>query len=223
MLLQEVQQSDTRTDGDGKMLINNGYRSQPALDDFQNESTATRMKASSLPDELYQHGDTSMYEELGRSQRIKKMTKKGLEDQISLTKEKMQKMHSRLLRKCGVVEDLLYSSRNMTAIEEMSQLNDMFKLLMSLHREHVAMLSEEEQMKNDDWFDLVDEEVFAFNRKVNLWLKNFKEDQKSCARSESHSKGSSKKSVKPNMTKIPGSSSRSGGSKTRVPEEGKAR
>ena len=79
MSLQEVRQSDTGTDADGKMLINNGYRSQPALDDFQNESAAKRVKASSLPDELYQHGDTSMYDKLGRGQRTKKMTKKGLE------------------------------------------------------------------------------------------------------------------------------------------------
>ena len=87
MSLQEVQQPDTRTDGDGNMLINSGYRSQPALDDFRNESAATRMKASSLPNDLYQHGDTSMYEELGRGQRTKKITKKGLEYQISLMKE----------------------------------------------------------------------------------------------------------------------------------------
>ena len=128
------------------MLINNGCRSQPALDDFQNESAARRMKASSLPDESYQHGDTSIYEELGRGQRIKKMTKKVLEYQISLMKEKRQKMYSRLLRKCGMVEDLLYSSRNMIAIKE-EMLNDMFKPLMSLHREYGAMLSEEEQMQ----------------------------------------------------------------------------
>ena len=83
------------------MPINNGYRSQPALDDFQNESAATRMKASSFPDELYQHGDTSMYEELGQGERTKKMAKKGLEYQISLMKEKRQKMYSGLLRKWG--------------------------------------------------------------------------------------------------------------------------
>ena len=103
MSLQEVQQSDTRTDGD--ILINNGYRSQQAFDDFQNESAARRMKALSLPDELNQHGDTSMYEELARGQRTNKMTKKGLEYQISLMMGKIQKMYSRLLRKCGVVED----------------------------------------------------------------------------------------------------------------------
>ena len=77
-----------------------------------------------------------------------------------------------------MVEDLLYSSRNMiVAEEELSKLNDIFKLLMSLHREYGAMLSEEEQMENGDWFDLVDEEVFAFKRKINLWLKNVTEDQ----------------------------------------------
>ena len=80
------------------------------------------------------------------------------------------------------------------------------------------MLNEEEQMENGDWFDLVDEEIFAFKRKINFWLKNV--DQRSCARSErSHSKGSSKKSVKSNMAKSSGSSSRSSGSKTRSLEE----
>ena len=83
--LQEVQQSDTRRDGVGNMLINNGYKSQPTLDDFQNESAATRMKTSNL---------ASIYEELGRGQRNKKMTRKCSKCQISLIKEKRQKMYS---------------------------------------------------------------------------------------------------------------------------------
>ena len=58
MLLQKVGQSDARTDDDRNMLINNGCRSQLPLDDFQNESAATRVKTSSFPNELYQHGDT---------------------------------------------------------------------------------------------------------------------------------------------------------------------
>ena len=50
-----------------------------------------------------------------------------------------------------VAKDLLYSSRNMIAAEEpMSQFNDMFKLLMSLHREYGAMMSEQKKMENDD-------------------------------------------------------------------------
>ena len=42
------------------------------------------------------------------------------------------------------------------------------------------MLSEEEQTENDDWFHLFDEEVFVFKRKVNLWLKNVEQKQRSC-------------------------------------------
>ena len=99
------------------MVLINGYRSQPALDDFQNKYAAKKIKVSSFPDELYQHGDTNVYKELGRDQRTKKMTKKGLEYQISLMKEKRQNMYFRLLRKWGVVEDLPYSSRNMIAVK----------------------------------------------------------------------------------------------------------
>ena len=115
MLLQEVQKSYTRTDNDENILLNNEYRSHPALDDFQNESAAKNMKVLSLSDRLYQHGDTNVYEELGRGQRTKKMTTKGLEYQLSLMKEKRQNMYSRFFRKWGVVEDFPYSSRNMIA------------------------------------------------------------------------------------------------------------
>ena len=91
---------------------------------------------------------------------------------------------------------------------------------MSLHRENGVMLREEEEMENNDWFDFFDEEVFTFKRKINLWLKNVEEDQRLCARSErSHSKRSFQKSVKSNMIKTLGISSRSSGSKTRALEE----
>ena len=50
-------------------------------------------------------------------------------------KEKTQKMYSRLLRKYCKVEDFLYSSRDIITVKEkMLQLNDMFRLLMSLLR-----------------------------------------------------------------------------------------
>ena len=95
------------------MLIKSWYRSQPAFGNFQNESTATWIKASLFPSELYQHVYTSMYEWVGRSQRTKKMTKKG--------PRRKDKMYSRSL---SVVQDLIYSSRNMIVVEEeMLQLN----------------------------------------------------------------------------------------------------
>ena len=138
-------------------------------------------------------------------------------------------MYSRLLRRYSMVEDFLCSSRNIITVKEkMLQLNDMFRLLMSLLRNSLnaqvillsAMLSEEEQMENDDWFHLFDEEVFVFKRKVNLWLKNVEQKQRSCISSErSHSKVSSKKCVKSNMTKTSSSSSKSSGSRAKTLEE----
>ena len=71
------------------------------------------------------------------------------------------------------------------------------------------MLSEEQQIENDDLLDLVDKEAFVFKRKINLWLKTVEEDQKSCTSSErSHSKKSSNKCINYNMIKTSGSSSR---------------
>ena len=63
------------------------------------------------------------------------MSKKSLEYQIPLIKEKTQKMYSRLLRRYSMVEDFLRSIRNIITVKEkMLQLNDMFRLLMSLLR-----------------------------------------------------------------------------------------
>ena len=71
------------------------------------------------------------------------MTKKG--------PRRKDKMYSRSL---SVVQDLIYSCRKMIAVEEeMLQLNGIFKLLMTLHREYGVSLSDEQQMENDNWFD----------------------------------------------------------------------
>ena len=85
------------------------------------------------------------HEELGRGQRTTNMTRKGLGYQISSMNWR-QKMYSRLLTKCGVIEDLLYSIRNMIVVKEMLQLNVTWKLLMPLYREYSVMLREVEQM-----------------------------------------------------------------------------
>ena len=89
-------------------------------------------------------------EQLGRGQRKKKPTMKGIEYKTSLRKERRDMVYARLIRKCAAIEDLFYSSRNITAVqEEMCQLNDQLKLLMSLHEEFHAML-EEEKIESDE-------------------------------------------------------------------------
>ena len=87
---------------------------------------------SSLPDEMYQHGvfDTGQSmqfnkdvvskdaERLGMSQRKKKSTMEASEYKSSLIKERRDKVYGRLIRKCGAIEDLFYSSRNITAAKK---------------------------------------------------------------------------------------------------------
>ena len=87
---------------------------------------------SSLPDEMYQHGvfDTGQSmqfnkdvvskdaERLGMSQRKKKSTMEASEYKSSLIKERRDKVYGRLIRKCGAIEDLFYSSRNIRAAKK---------------------------------------------------------------------------------------------------------
>ena len=138
MLLQEVQQTITGTDGDARSL-------QSSI------SGAKKKKTLTLLDDVHQHEEfresrsmivsshdvkLNQQEELGRDQRLRKPTSKGLEYKISLLKERREKTYSRLARKCNAVEDLLYSSRKKAAAEEeMFQINDLTKLLVSLHDE----------------------------------------------------------------------------------------
>ena len=93
-------------------------------------------------------------EQLGRVQKKKKKKKptmKGIEYKISLMKERRDKVYARFIRKCAATDDLFYSNRNITAVqEEMCQFNDQFKLLLSFHKEIHAMLEEEEKKESDE-------------------------------------------------------------------------
>ena len=87
---------------------------------------------SHSPDEKYQHGvfDTGQSmpfnkdvvskeaERLVRGQRKKKSTMERSEYKSSLIKERRDKVYGRLIRKCGAIEDLFYSSRNITAAKK---------------------------------------------------------------------------------------------------------
>ena len=154
MPLQEVQQTRTGTDGDAKS-------SQSII------SGTKKKKKLSLPDDVHQHEEfresrsmivsshdvkLNQQEDLGRGQRLRKPTSKGLENKISLLKERREKTYSRLARKCNAVEDLLYSSKDKVAVEEeMLQISDLTKLLMSLHDECNELLGEEDRTESDEW------------------------------------------------------------------------
>ena len=49
-------------------------------------------------------------------------------------KERREKIHGRMTRKSSIIEDLLFSNKNIIAVEEeLAQLNDLFKMLLSIH------------------------------------------------------------------------------------------
>ena len=168
MSFQEVGQSDNWTDGDRRMFQHEN------IHQYGTDGSSKKKTHSSLPDERYQHGvfDTGQSmqfkndevskeaEELGRGQRKKTPTIKGIEYKIFLKKERRNKVYARLIRKCAVIDDLFYSSRNITAVqEEMCQFNDQLKLPMSWHEEIHAMLGEEEEKKeSDEWINMMDEQ-----------------------------------------------------------------
>ena len=141
-------------------------------------------------------------------------------------KERREKIYSRLARKCNAVEDLLYSSKNKVAEEEeMLQINDLTKLLMSLDDECNELLEEEDRAECDEWLVKVDEQIFTFKRKIHRWSKCVEEEQQRYAMAEKSrsSKGSSSKisprSSKSNASRKSSRSDKSGDSKTRAMEE----
>ena len=72
-------------------------------------------------------------------------------------KERRRKINGRLIRKYSTIEDLLFSSRIAVIVEEeLCQFNDIFKMLLSIHKECNGLLHEEERQQDDEWFDEVD-------------------------------------------------------------------
>ena len=130
----------------------------------------------------------------GRGQRVKKPSSKGREYKLSQIIDKRQRLYSRLLRKSGAIEDLIYSSKNKVAVEEeLGELNDIMKLLVAAHEECKQYMEEEEIDDSDEWLDEVDETIFNFKRKVHSCLKETNEDDR-CLKGSSKTKSHSSKS-----------------------------
>ena len=70
----------------------------------------------------------------GRGQRVKKLSSKGREYKLSQIKDKRHRLYSRLLKKSGAIEDMLYSSKNKVAVEEdIAKFNYILKLVLDSH------------------------------------------------------------------------------------------
>ena len=87
------------------------------------------------------------------------------------------------------------------------------------HQEYQSLLSEVKKVDDEDWFEEVDERVFAFKHKVNHWLKQVELEHKNGSRSSSKSSKSKKSSASRSSGETKLSSSRS--SKDRAMEKAK--
>ena len=78
--------------------------------------------------------------------RRSKQTKRWLDYQTSQLEERRSKLHSRTIKKLSAVYELLYLSRNAEKIrEQMTQIDDKYKMLMEVHKEYYSFLPLEVQ------------------------------------------------------------------------------
>ena len=86
--------------------------------------------------------------------RSRKLTEKGLQYKLEQLKTKREKINAKLLRKSGMMNDMLYSFTNASAVaEEMEQFNDILKLLTAVNDEFQHLLTEDELLADSQWFE----------------------------------------------------------------------
>ena len=108
--------------------------------------------------------------------RRRKLTEKGRIYRATLLKERTEKMNGRIMKKCSITEDLLFSNKNRIAVEEeLAQFNELFKMLLSIHEEYSQVLDDEKRADEDDWFDDLNNTVCTFKRKIHNWLRILKQ------------------------------------------------
>ena len=122
-------------------------------------TSVDRRGAASLPDAtgviVAADEADSTKEELPK-RRSRTMIEKEKSFRLSTLKERREKINALLQKKSNTIEDLLFSKRNLVAVEELAQFNDLFKMLLGIHEEYNASLEDEESALDDDWFDDLD-------------------------------------------------------------------
>ena len=70
---------------------------------------------------------------------------------INILRERRSIINGRLVRKYATIEEILFSTRDVVAVqEEMVQFNDLLKMLLRAHEEYNALLEEEARVKEDE-------------------------------------------------------------------------
>ena len=188
-----------------RMSLNEGEENQPS----SNHMLEVPLEAVAVGKDV----DNKYIEEEGKilgdvashQKRSRKLTEKGRSLKLSTLSSTRGKMNSRLVRKSGTVEDLMYSSKNYVTVEEaLAQFDFMFKQFLLVHQEYHSLLEDDETLADGEWFE-VDERVLTLKCKVYNWLKEAETEQSakktySKKGSKSTSSGSSRKTKSSNSS-----------------------
>ena len=80
-----------------------------------------------------------------------KLREKGRTYRTAALKERREKINGRMMRKCSIIENLLFSNKNRTAVEEeLVHFNNLFKMLLRIHEEYSQVLDDDEIADEDD-------------------------------------------------------------------------
>ena len=116
----------------------------------------------------------------GRATRPRSLIGKGFAYKKETLRDRREKINRRLIRKCSTIEDLMFSSENIIAVEEqIKRFNNLFKMLLAAHHKYNRLLGDDERGTDDDCSDDVDTLVCFFKRKVHCWLREAAQRAKS--------------------------------------------
>ena len=69
----------------------------------------------------------------------------------------------------------------------MLQIDEVFKMLIEVHREHNSSLHLEMLEQDEDWFDDIDEKMMTFKSKIHDWIRDAEHERKEQLPSRSRS------------------------------------
>ena len=101
------------------------------------------------------------------------MTENGKQNQLAMlgVERKKRTRNSKLTRKMSTIDSILYSVRNSATVQELNQVDDLFKLDEGINERMKAV--NDEVNEDDKWFEQLDDEVFSFKHTIHSWLKDF--------------------------------------------------
>ena len=129
------------------------------------------------PEVLVDHNTDAEVDRLLDGKRNRKTTEKGRQYRLTALEKRRAKLVARRIRKSSEIDDLIYSYQNsITVKEELTQLNNMFRMLVEIHEKQEEI---DEEYDDEIWFDDMDQKIFYLKHKVDNGLKEGEKSRKS--------------------------------------------